>query len=340
MSAPPDLLGRPLRNLRLSVTDRCNLRCSYCMPEEEYTWLPKSDVLTFEETMRLVDRFVEAGVDKVRLTGGEPLLRQELTKLIKMLAERPLQDLAMTTNGVLLDKHAAALKEAGLHRLTISLDSLDPKTFEMLSRRDDLSRVLRGVEAARAAGFTGTKIDTVAIAGVNDTELPQLVDYAKSVDAEVRFIEYMDVGGATRWRMDRVVSRARILEILAERFGEVTPMPRQSSAPAERFTLPDGTTFGVISSVTSPFCSSCDRARLTADGVWFTCLYATDGHDLRAMLRAGATDEELRAALRRVWSSRSDRGAEVRAGIVDRGALADAADMRANPHLEMHTRGG
>ena len=340
MPAPPDLLGRPLRNLRLSVTDRCNLRCSYCMPEENYTWLPKSDVLTFEETMQLVDRFVEAGVDKVRITGGEPLLRQELPKLIAMLAERPLRDIALTTNGVLLDKHAAALKEAGLHRLTVSLDSLDPKTFEMLARRDDLGRVLDGVEAARAAGFTGTKIDTVAIAGVNDAELPQLIEYARSVDAEVRFIEYMDVGGATRWRMDRVVSRARILELVAERFGEVTPVPRSDSAPAEQFTLSDGTTFGVISSVTSPFCSSCDRARLTADGMWFTCLYAAQGHDLRALLRDGASDDELQGALRRVWSSRTDRGAEVRAGITDRGALAPAEDMRANPHLEMHTRGG
>ena len=340
MPATPDRLGRPLRNLRLSVTDRCNLRCSYCMPEEDYTWLPKSDVLSFEETLRLVDRFVEAGVDKVRITGGEPLLRQELPKLIEMLAARPLADLAMTTNGVLLRKYAAALKQAGLHRLTVSLDTLDAKTFAMLSRRDDLERVLDGVEAAREAGFTRTKIDAVAIQGVNDHELPDLVDYARSVDAEVRFIEYMDVGGATRWRMDRVVSRQKILEQLAARFGEVTPIPRSDSAPAERFTLPDGTTFGVISSVTQPFCSSCDRARLTADGMWFTCLYAESGTDLRALLRGGASDAQLRDALRAVWAQRGDRGAEVRAGMAARGALAEADAMRDNPHLEMHTRGG
>ena len=340
MSAEPDRLGRPLRNLRLSVTDRCNLRCNYCMPEENYTWLPKSDVLSFEEILRLVDRFVAAGVDKLRITGGEPLLRKDLARLIAMLAERPLQDLAMTTNGVLLAKHAAELKRAGLHRLTVSLDTLDPATFTMLARRDDLQRVLAGVEAARAAGFRGTKIDAVAIAGVNDRELPQLIEYARSVDAEIRFIEYMDVGGATRWRMDRVVPRARILELVADHFGAVTAVPRSDSAPAERFTLPDGTTFGVISSVTNPFCSSCDRARLTADGMWFTCLYATDGHDLRQLLRSGGTDEALDDALRAVWSARADRGAEVRAGVAERGALAPADDMQSNPHLEMHTRGG
>lgn len=340
MFTEPDSLGRPLRNLRVSVTDRCNLRCNYCMPEEEYAWLPKSDVLTFEEIMRLVDRFIVAGVDKVRITGGEPLLRKDLHELIAMLADRPLKDLAMTTNGVLLAQHAAALKRAGLHRLTVSLDSLDPSTFTLLSRRDDLARVLEGVEAARNAGFQQTKIDTVAIDGVNDRELPTLIEYARSVDAEIRFIEYMDVGGATRWRMDRVLSRAQILERLRDYFGSVTAVPRFDSAPAEQFKLPDGTTFGVISSVTKPFCASCDRARLTADGMWFTCLYAAQGHDLRTMLRGGASNSELDAALRAVWSRRADRGAEVRAGIPDRGALAQADDMRTNPHLEMHTRGG
>jgi cyclic pyranopterin phosphate synthase len=210
----------------------------------------------------------------------------------------------------------------------------------MLTRRDDLARVLNGIDAARAAGFTGTKIDTVAIAGVNERELPALVEYGRSVGAEVRFIEYMDVGGATRWRMDRVVPRARILERIRDHFGEVRAVPRSDSAPAERFLLPDGTTFGVISSVTNPFCATCDRARLTADGVWFTCLYAKDGRDLRALLRGGASDEELRDALRAGWSDREDRGAEVRAGLPDRGALADASELRTQPHREMHTRGG
>ncbi|MBL8751030.1 MAG: radical SAM protein, partial [Planctomycetes bacterium] len=214
---PPrfDRLQRPLRNLRLSVTDRCNLRCEYCMPEEEYVWLPKSDVLTFEEIVRLVDVCVGLGVDKVRLTGGEPLLRSDLSKLVAMLAARPaLRDLAMTTNGVLLAEHAPALRAAGLHRLTVSIDTLDPDTFRMLSRRPDHRRVLAGIDAARAAGFTDVKLDTVVIAGVNDGELPALLDYAKGVGAEIRFIEYMDVGGATTWSPDRVVGRARILSIL------------------------------------------------------------------------------------------------------------------------------
>ncbi|MFN9757357.1 MAG: GTP 3',8-cyclase MoaA, partial [Planctomycetota bacterium] len=201
MPALPDRFGRPLRNLRLSVTDRCNLRCQYCMPEEEYVWLPKSDVLTFEEILRLVDVFTSLGVDEVRVTGGEPLLRQGLPALVRELAARPaLRDLAITTNGVLLREHAQALKDAGMKRVTVSLDTLDRETFRLLSRRDDLPRVLDGIEAARAVGFAGRKLDTVVIAGVNDGELPALVDFARGVGAEVRFIEYMDVGGATRWR--------------------------------------------------------------------------------------------------------------------------------------------
>lgn len=340
MNRLPDRFGRPLQNLRLSVTDRCNLRCQYCMPEEEYTWLPKSSVLSFEEIVRLVDQFVALGVDKVRLTGGEPLLRQDLPVLVEMLARRPLRELAMTTNGVLLPRHAEALRRAGLQRLTVSLDTLDPETFRMLSRRDDLERVLDGLRAARDAGFTGTKLDTVAIAGVNDHELPRLLSFAREHSVEVRFIEYMDVGGATRWNMERVVPRARILQQLTREFGEITAIPRADSAPAERFTLPDGTTFGIISSVTQPFCATCDRARLTADGMWFTCLYAEHGTDLRKPLREGSTDEQLRRTIASVWAARTDRGAEVRAGLEDRGALAQQQSLRSNPHLEMHTRGG
>lgn len=341
MSELPDRLGRPLRNLRLSVTDRCNLRCQYCMPEEEYRWLPKDDVLSFEEITRLVDRFIEVGVDKVRITGGEPLLRNQLPKLIGMLAERPqLKDLAMTTNGVLLRKHAQELRDAGLHRLTISLDTLDPATFQMLTRRNDLERVHDGLAAAREAGFTNTKIDTVAIAGVNDGEIVQLIEFARSVGAEIRFIEYMDVGGATRWRMDRVVSRDRILEIVAKKFGTVAEVTRTDAAPADRFRLPDGTVFGIISSVTQPFCATCDRARLTADGMWFTCLYAEAGTDLRQLVRGGANDAALRQKLLDVWTGRRDRGAEIRAGMTDRAPLAGQDQMRDNPHLEMHTRGG
>ncbi len=337
----PDRLGRPLRNLRLSVTDRCNLRCQYCMPEEDYVWLPKGDVLSFEEITRVVDQFITLGVDKVRLTGGEPLLRSQLPVLVKMLAERPeLRDIAMTTNAVLLAKHAQELKDAGLHRVTVSLDTLDPDTFAMMTRRNDLERVYEGLRAAKAAGFEHTKIDTVAINGVNDGEFVQLIEFARSVGAELRFIEYMDVGGATRWRMDRVVTRNRILEILSAKYGSITEVRRTDAAPADRFALPDGTTFGVISSVTQPFCATCDRARITADGMWFTCLYAENGTDLRQLIRSGASDDELRQKLVEVWAARSDRGAEVRAGMTERAPLAEQANLRNNPHLEMHTRGG
>ena len=330
-----------MRNLRLSVTDRCNLRCQYCMPEEEYVWLPKPNVLTFEEIDRLVTVFTGLGVDKVRLTGGEPLLRSDVATLVRMLAGKPaITDLAMTTNGVLLADLAAELRAAGLRRVTISLDTLDAATFRLISRRDDLARVLAGVDAAARAGFTEVKLDTVVIAGVNDNELPALVDYARSVAAEIRFIEYMDVGGATQWRPERVVGRARMLEILAERHGPVRALPGRGSAPAERFALADGTTFGIIASVTQPFCATCDRARLTADGTWFTCLYAATGTDLRALLRGGSTDEEIARRIDEVWSMRRDRGAEQRAELPDRRALLAPSKLRADPHLEMHTRGG
>ncbi len=341
MPALLDRFGRPLRNLRLSVTDRCNLRCQYCMPEEEYTWLPKGNVLSFEESARLVRVFVALGVDKVRVTGGEPLLRSDLPALVRMLAAIPgIADLAMTTNGVLLRDHAAALRAAGMQRVTVSLDTLDPATFRMLSRRDDLHRTLDGIAAAREAGFTDLKLDTVVIAGVNDHELPALVDYARDIGAELRFIEYMDVGGATHWAKDRVVSRARMLELLSQHFGAIRAIPRADSAPAERFELSTGTTFGIIASVTQAFCATCDRARLTADGMWFLCLYAVHGTDLRALLRGGATDAEIAGQIAQAWRARSDRGAEERARSPDRQPLAPQSSLRQNPHLEMHTRGG
>ncbi|HLC43041.1 MAG TPA: radical SAM protein, partial [Methylomirabilota bacterium] len=204
-----DTLGRPLRNLRISVTDRCNLRCQYCMPEEEYVWLPREDILSFEEISVLVSIFTELGVDKIRLTGGEPLLRRDLDRLIALLAANPMiRDLAMTTNGVLLAEQAPTLKNAGLHRVTVSLDTLQPERFRALTRRDSHARVLAGTEAAGRAGFSGLKLDSVIMRGVNDDELADLIEYGKKVNAEVRFIEYMDVGGATLWSIDNVVSRA------------------------------------------------------------------------------------------------------------------------------------
>jgi cyclic pyranopterin phosphate synthase len=285
-----DTLGRPLRSLRLSVTDRCNLRCHYCMPEDEYLWLPREDLLTFEEIVQLANLFAEAGVDRIRLTGGEPLLRRNLPDLVAGLAARPwLRDLAITTNGVLLADAATALRDAGLHRVTVSLDTLRRDRFQRLTRLDALPQVLAGIDAARRAGFEGLKLDSVITRGDNDDELVELLEYARSVDAELRFIEYMDVGGATRWRPDAVVSRAEILARLTDRFGTITPLPGRDSAPAERFQLADGLTFGIIASTTQPFCGACDRARLTADGVFLLCLYAQHGTDLRRPLRAPAS---------------------------------------------------
>jgi cyclic pyranopterin phosphate synthase len=336
-----DTHGRPLRNLRVSVTDRCNLRCAYCMPEEDFVWLPREAILHFEEISRLVDVFIGLGVDKVRLTGGEPLLRRDVPALIRLLAAKPaLRDLAITTNGVLLAEQAPALRAAGLHRVTVSLDTLQPARFAALTRRTTHARVLEGIRSVPRAGFAGTKLDTVVMRGVNDDELADLIEFGRTVPAEVRFIEYMDVGGATRWSMDQVVSRAEMLERLARRYGGVEPIVEESTAPADRYRLPDGTVFGVIASTTAPFCADCDRSRLTADGMWYLCLYALAGIDLRAPLRAGASDEELAATITGRWRSRTDRGAEQRLALRDRSPLLQIGGLKQDPHLEMHTRGG
>lgn len=336
-----DRFERPLRNLRLSVTDRCNLRCEYCMPEEEYVWLPRSDMLHFEETSALVDVFIALGVDKVRLTGGEPLLRRDLASLIGMLAAKTgLRDLALTTNGVLLAEQIDALKAAGLGRITVSLDTLHADRFVRLTRFDQLAAVREGLAAASRV-FGTLKIDSVIIRGVNDDELVDLVELGRPLGAEVRFIEYMDVGGATRWSADDVVSRAEMLDVLSRRYGHIEPLEAEdASAPADRFALSDGTTFGIIASTTAPFCRSCDRSRLTADGVWYLCLYAARGIDLRAAIRRGASPEELAAIITTGWSGRDDRGAEQRLALGDRRAFVPIKALKGDPHLEMHTRGG
>jgi len=335
-----DLYGRPLRNLRVSVTDRCNLRCAYCMPEQDYVWLPRGDVLQFEEIDALIDVFLAQGVDKVRLTGGEPLLRRDLPVLVRQLAKRPqIRDLAMTTNGVLLADSAAALREAGLHRLTVSLDTLRHDRFAALARFDELDRVKSGIAAAVSV-FGELKIDSVVIRGVNDDELIDLLEFGRDHNAEVRFIEYMDVGGATQWSMDRVVSKAEILERLGQHYGQAVPLHEESSAPARRYRLPDGTVFGIIASTTAPFCADCDRSRLTADGMWYLCLYGAEGIDLRGALRSGATPEALGATIRASWERRRDRGAEERLASGARTTLIPLDRLRRDPHLEMHTRGG
>ncbi len=336
-----DTLHRPLKTLRLSVTDRCNLRCHYCMPGHEYVWLPQRDVLSFEEIDRLADVFGELGVDRVRLTGGEPLLRRDLSGLVALLAAKPwLRDLALTTNGVHLAHVAGDLKRAGLHRLTVSLDTLHRDRFQRLARIDGLPKVLAGIDAACRAGFTGLKIDSVITRGDNDDELVDLVEFGRSVDAEVRFIEYMDVGGALHWRPDAVVPRREILDRLAAHYGRLTPIDESSSAPAARFQLPDGHTVGIISSTTQPFCRACDRARLTADGVLLLCLHAQSGINLRDPLRAGASRETLLQLIRGVWEGRTDRGAETRLVLRQRGARVATLATSTDVHMEMHTRGG
>jgi cyclic pyranopterin phosphate synthase len=324
-----DTLGRPLGSLRISVTDRCNLRCLYCMPEESYAWLPREDILTFEETALLADLFAEHGATRVRLTGGEPLLRRDVATLVASLAAKPwLDDLAMTTNGVLLADHATGLRAAGLRRVTVSLDTLRADRFAEMTRRHDLPAVLRGLDAAVAAGFP-IKIDTVVLRGRNDDEIEDLVAFARERGAEIRFIEYMDVGGATGWSLEQVVAH-----------GPVETLDGRGAAPAERFRLPDGTTFGIIASTTRPFCRSCDRSRLTADGVWLLCLYATHGTDLRRPLRAGASVDTLRQMIAAVWRGRADRGAEERRALPARGTFVPLATLKRDRHLEMHTRGG
>ncbi len=341
VSAVRDLFGRPLGSLRVSVTDKCNLRCRYCMPEEEYVWLGKDEILSFEEIAELADVFTELGVEKVRLTGGEPLLRRDLDVLVRLLsANRRVRDLAMTTNGVLLPRFARDLRAAGLRRVTVSLDTLRPERFRVLTQRDDHVRVLEGIAAAREAGFERLKLNTVVMRGFNEDELADLVRFGAGVGAEVRFIEYMDVGGATRWSSAQVVSRREILDRLARELGPVTPIAEDGSAPADRFTLPDGTTFGIISSTTEPFCRDCDRGRLTTDGLWLLCLYARDGVDLKRLVRGGATREQIAATITQAWRARADRGAEERLALPQRGVLFQIEDLRRDPHREMHTRGG
>lgn len=337
---PADRLGRPLGSLRLSVTDRCNMRCRYCMPEEDYVWLPRSSLLSFEELERVTRLFAELGATKVRLTGGEPLLRHDLPSLVRRLAAVPgVDDLAMTTNGLLLERHAAALREAGLRRVTVSLDTLRPERALAFARTERHGDILAGIRAARALGLP-VKSNAVIIRGFNDDELLDLVAFGRAEGIEPRFIEYMDVGGATQWSMAQVVSREEMLARIAARFGPVEALPADGPAPADRFRLADGFTFGIIASTTQPFCRDCDRSRVTADGTWFLCLYAAEGIDLREPLRAGATDEELRALIAGRWADRADRGAEQRLAAPERGALYQLGALRADPRREMHTRGG
>lgn len=337
-----DRHGRPLRSLRLSVTDRCNFRCNYCMPEEEYRWLPKEDILTLEEIARLVQAFARSGVRRVRFTGGEPLLRRDLHQLVSMVAGvAEIEDVALTSNGFLLAQQAADLRRAGLQRLNISLDTLQRDRFRKLTRRDALDQVLEGIRVAGEVGFRGTKLDTVVMRGRNDDEILDLLAYAEANALKLRFIEYMDVGGATQWSTEQVLDRDAILERIEAARGPIEALdPLDPSAPARIYRLANGLEFGIIASTSTPFCGECDRSRVASDGTWYSCLYAQHGVSLREMLRDGRDDEALFQAIAELWRARADRGAEDRQAQEERGPAVDLDDLLADPRLEMHTRGG
>ena len=318
-----DQFQRPLRDLRVSVTDRCNFRCTYCMPKEVfgqgYAFLPRAGILSFEEIARVVRLFIECGVEKIRLTGGEPLLRRDLYKLIAMLAPLPgLRDLTLTTNGSLLARNAQRLREAGLHRLTVSLDSLDEKTFAAMNDVGfPLEQVLDGIEAARAAGFSPIKLNMVVKRGVNDHEVAAMAQRFRGPEYNVRYIEYMDVGNTNGWRREHVVPAEEIVARIGEAFPLEAIPPRYAGEVARRFRDTEtGGEIGIISSVTKPFCGDCTRARLSADGHLYTCLFASSGHDLRSALREGASDEQMRELIGKLWSARDDRYSELRASGV------------------------
>ena len=326
-----DRFGRPLRDLRVSVTDRCNFRCRYCMPREifgpGFEFLPRDEILTFEEITRVAEALAVHGLRKIRLTGGEPLLRHELPKLVSMLSAIDGIEVAMTTNGSLLAKHAAALAEAGLKRVTLSLDTLDDAIFREMNDADfPVASVLEGIEAASAAGLSPVKINAVVKRGVNDHTVVDLVRHFKGSGHIVRFIEYMDVGSTNGWRLDDVVSGAELVAMIDAELPLEPVEAGYRGEVAKRYRFRDGTgEIGFITSVTQPFCGDCTRARLAADGRLYTCLFAFAGTDLRAALRDGASDEELGELLRSVWSTREDRYSELRSDATE-GLAAPGAD--------------
>ena len=313
-----DRLGRPIRDLRVSVTDRCNFRCVYCMPKEvfgrDYPFLPRAELLTFEEIERLARVLAGLGVEKIRITGGEPLVRRDLETLVAMLAAIPGLDLTLTTNGSLLPQKAQALRDAGLGRITISLDSLDDATFRAMNDVDfPVARVLAGIDAALAAGLDPVKVNAVVKRGLNDDGVVEMARAFRGTGVVLRFIEYMDVGHSNGWRLDDVVPAAEIVAAIDAEHPLEPVEPGYRGEVASRWRFRDGSgEIGVISSVTQPFCRDCTRARLSADGKLHTCLFAVRGHDLRAVLRGGASDEELADVLRGIWSARDDRYSELR----------------------------
>ena len=336
LAAPVDLLGRPLRDLRVSVTDRCNLRCRYCMPREvfgaDFPFLERDELLTFEEIERVVRVLVDLGIRKVRLTGGEPLLRKDIADLVARLTRiEALEDLALTSNGVLLGRMADELAAAGLRRVTVSLDALDDATFRAVSDTTvPVQAVLDGIAAARAAGLDPVKVNAVLQRGVNDDQVEALAGWARDLGVTLRFIEFMDVGTTNRWQRERVVPAAEVADRIAARWPIEPVDPDHPGEVAERYRYVDGAgEVGIIASVTRPFCGTCSRARLSAVGELYTCLFAAEGHDLRALVRGEADDDALRAAVAGIWTRRSDRASELR-----------AEDGLQGPRVEMSYIGG
>jgi len=309
-----DAYHRPARDLRISVTDRCDFRCTYCMPLAKYEWIERHEILTFEEITRLAGIFVQLGVNKIRLTGGEPLLRKELERLVRMLSRLPgLPGLCLTTNGSTLAEKIGALKAAGLKRLNVSIDTLDPAKFKRITQRGDLSKVLEGLFAARQHGLAPIKINAVIERGVNDDDIIPLVEFGRQHGFTLRLIEYMDVGNANQWQSAKMVSKREMLETIHARFPLKEARREDASAPSVDYEFLDGRgEVGVIASVTEPFCSSCTRVRLTADGKLVTCLFSEQGHDLKMLLRNGADDAEITKTIAAIWSNRTDRYSDER----------------------------
>ena len=309
-----DTFQRPLKDLRISVTDRCNFRCTYCMPLDEYEWIERAEILTYEEIARLAALFVGIGVDKIRLTGGEPLLRKNLNQLVGKLFLLPgIKDLCLTTNASLLAPQVSALKAAGLRRVNVSLDTLQPAKFRRMTKRGELGRVLEGLFAAKSQGFGPIKINAVIEKGVNDDEIIDLVEFARDNGFTMRFIEYMDVGNSNQWTSAKMVSKKEILERISARYSLREVGRDQGSAPSVDYEFVDGGgDIGVIASVTEPFCTSCTRVRLTADGKMVTCLFSQQGHDLKTPMRSGASDQQLRDSIASIWNTRADRYSEER----------------------------
>jgi cyclic pyranopterin phosphate synthase len=316
-----DAFGRLLKDLRISVTDRCNFRCTYCMPLDKYEWIDRREILTFEEVTRLAKLFLELGVEEIRLTGGEPLVRHGLEKLVAQLAGLDgLKDLSLTTNASLLGEKAAALAQAGLKRINVSLDTIDPIKFQSMTRRDDLANVLEGLSTARRHGLNPIKINAVIQRGVNEADILPLVEFSRENGFWIRFIEYMDVGNSNDWVSERMVPKKEILEIINSRYPLQEIGRHDESAPAVNYGFLDGIgNIGIIASVTEPFCRGCTRARLTADGRLVTCLFSDQSHDLKKIMRAGAGDEDLLAFIRTIWGGRANRYSEERLEALNSG---------------------